>query len=77
MTVKPEGKPVIIPKPFLSEESWEDWINHFYSIAEINHWSDEQKLMWLKVHLTERALMAFKKFLVTGCSSFETAVKAL
>ena len=77
MTAKPESKPVIIPEPFSGEDSWEDWIDQFDSIAEINHWKDEQKLMWLKVRLAGRALMAFKKFSVTTCSSFERAVKAL
>ena len=33
--------------------------------------------MLVKVHLAGRALMAFKKFSVTTCSSFERAVKAL
>ena len=53
MTVKPESKPVIIPEPFSGEESWGDWIDQFDSIAEINRWNDEQKLMWLKVRLGE------------------------
>ena len=44
MTAKPESKPVIIPEPFSGEDSWEDWIDQFDSIAEINHWKDEQKL---------------------------------
>ena len=46
-------------------------------MAEINHWNDEQKLMWLKVRLTGRALMAFKKFPVTVRSSYKSAMIAL
>ena len=78
---KPENKcksrPVIIPECFLGEGSCEDWIDQFESIAEINHWSDGQKLMWLKVRLTGRALMAYKKFPTTACGSFKNAIRAL
>ena len=51
MAVKAE-RPVITPEPFSGEQSWEDWIDQFESIAAINSWSDKQKLVWLKVHLT-------------------------
>ena len=33
--------------------------------------------MWLKVHLTGRTLMAFKKFPVTTCNSYKSAMTAL
>ena len=51
MAIKAE-RPVITPEPFSGEQSWEDWIDQFESIAAINGWSDEQKLVWLKVRLT-------------------------
>ena len=68
---------MITPEPFLGKQSWEDWIDQFKSIAAINGWSDEQKLVWLKVRLTGRALLAYKKFSVTARSSFKNAVVAL
>ena len=71
------GRPVIVPEYFTGEGSFEDWIDQFESIAEINHWNDGQKLMWLKVRLTGRALMAYKKFSVTARGSFKNAIKAL
>ena len=70
MSVKAE-QPVITPEPFSGEQSWEDWIDQFESIASINGWNDEQKLIWLKVRLTGRALLAYKKFSVTAHASFE------
>ena len=76
MSVKAE-QPVITPEPFSREQSWEDWIDHFESIASINRWNDEQKLIWLKVHLTGKGLLAYKKFSVTACASFKNAVVAL
>ena len=71
------GRPVIVPEYFTGEGSFEDWIDQFESIAEINHWNDGQKLMWLKVRLTGRALMAYKKFSITARGSFKNAIKAL
>ena len=56
---KPAERPVIIPEPFSGEQSWEDWLDQFESIAAINGWDDEQKLIWLKVRLTGRALLAY------------------
>ena len=74
---KVERRPVIVPEYFSSEGSYEDWIDQFESIAEINHWNDEQKLMWLKVHLTGRVLMAYKKFPTTARGSYKNAIKAM
>lgn len=61
MTAKLESNPVIIPEPFSGEESWEDWIDQFDSSAEINHWKDEQKLMWLKIRLVFSVTRPYKK----------------
>jgi len=74
---KLESKPVIVPEYFTGEGSYEDCIDQFKSISEINHWNDEQKLKWLKVRLTGRALMVYKKFPVTARVSFKNATKAL
>ena len=54
-----------------------DWIDQFESIASINGWNDEQKLIWLKVRLTGRALLAYKKFSVTARASFKNVDVAL
>ena len=68
---------VITAEPFSGEQSWEDWIDQFETIAAINGWNDERKLIWLKVRLTGRALLAYKKFPVTACTTFKNAVVAL
>ena len=44
---KPESRPVIVPDCFSGEESYEDWMDQFESIAEINCWDEEQKLKWV------------------------------
>ena len=68
---------MIVPECFSGEECYEDWIDQFKTMAEINHWNYGQKLMWLKVHLTRRALMAYNKFPTMTRGSFNNIVKAL
>ena len=68
---------MITLEPFSGEQSWEEWIDQFESIASINGWKDEEKLIWLKVCLKGRALLAYKKLSVTACVSLKNAVVAL
>ena len=74
---RPSDKPVIIPEVYSGEQPWEDWIDQFESIAAINGWNKEKKLVWLKVHLTRRALLAFRKFSVTTKASYKNMVVAM
>ena len=34
---------MIVPEYLSGEKSYEDWLDQFESIAEINHWNSEQK----------------------------------
>ena len=72
---RPSDRPVIIPEVYSGEQPWEEWIDQFESIAAINGWDEEKKLVWLKVRLTGRALLAFKKFSVTTKEHFEPQSK--
>jgi len=74
LKVAPGSRPVIVPEFFSGEGPYEDWIDQFESIGGINHWSNEQKLMWLKVCLT---LMAYKKFTVTTNGLYKKTIIAL
>ena len=56
---RPSDRPVIVPEVYSGEQPWEDWIDQFESIAAINGWNEEKKLVWLKIRLTGRALLAF------------------
>ena len=76
-TSRPSDRPVIILEVYSGEQPWEDWINQFESIAAINSWDEEKKLVWLKVCLTGRALLAFKKFSVTTKASYKNVVVAM
>ena len=70
-------KPVVLPDMFSGEGNWEDWFDHFNNVAAVNKWTDEQKLLWVKVRLTGRAQTAFKKLSDADKESFEAAAKAL
>ena len=74
---RPSDRSVIIPEVYSGEQPWEDWIDQFESIAAINGWDEEKKLVWLKVRLTGRALLAFKKFSVTTKASYKNVVVAM
>ena len=52
------ARPVVLPEPFDGQSSWGDWKVHFEDVAEVNTWSVEQKLQWLRVRLTGHAQKA-------------------
>ena len=55
------SKPVIAPEAYNGEGSSTDWIHHFESVAALNKWKDEDKVLWLHVRLTKKAQTAFKQ----------------
>ena len=71
------SKPVVLPEPFDGESSWEDWQLHFQNVAIVNGWTDEQKLQWLRVHLTGRAQRTFHRLPEASRASYEDATAAL
>ena len=54
------SRPVLTPDPYCGEGSWDDWIDHFESVAEVKKWEGAAKILWLQVCLTGRAKTAFK-----------------
>ena len=55
------SRPLVLPELFSGEGSWESWLYHFESVANVNDWDDEKKLKWLKVRLTGKAQTAFQR----------------
>ena len=70
-------KPVVLPEVFTGEKNWEDWIDHFDSVAAVNNWDEEAKLKWLRVRLTGRAATTFRRLPEATRRSFEEMTKAL
>lgn len=70
-------KPVIVPEAFSGEGSWEDWLDHFESVAAVNKWEEADKLLWLRVRMTGRAQKAFKNLPQASRASYATVRESL
>ena len=70
-------KPVIVPEAFSGEGSWEDWLDHFESVAAVNKWEEADKLLWLRVRMTGRAQKAFKNLPETSRASYTACKESL
>lgn len=71
------ARPVVLPDTFNGEANWDQWIFHFESVAEVNEWTAEQKIKWLKVRLTGRAQSAFLHLSSEVRGNYERAKKSL
>ena len=59
MTTPSRDRPLVLPNPSSGKGSWESLISHFEDVAAENSWNDDQKLLWLRVRLTDRACTAY------------------
>ncbi len=73
----PNHRPLVLPDRYSGKEEWSQWISHFDNVAAVNTWNEAQKLLWLKVRLTERAQTAFQHFPDDVQKNYEAAKKAL
>ena len=71
------ARPTVIPGKFSGEESWDQWIFHFESAADINKWDAAAKLQWLKISLTGRALASFQRLSPQSIADYKTAKETL
>ena len=54
-------RPLVLPEKFNGTGNFNEWISHFKGIAAINKWTDEDKGLWLKVRLTDKAHVALMR----------------
>lgn len=54
-------RPVVTPELYSGEGSFDEWLDHFDSVAKINGWKDEEATQWLSVRLVGRAKAAYKR----------------
>ena len=71
------SKPVVLPDQYNGEGSWDEWVDHFQSIAALNEWEDAKKLLWLKVRLTGKAKISYNRLSEETKESLEETLKAL
>ena len=53
--------PLVLPETFDGEGDFDKWIRHFEDVADLNGWSNGDKLRWLKVRLVGKAHVAFNR----------------
>ena len=70
-------RPVVLPELYSGEGNWSDWIDHFESVAAVNQWDDQAKILWIRVRLTGRAQTAYKRLPADVRESFELTKKGL
>ena len=70
-------RPVLTLDPYSGEGSWDNWIDHFESVAEVNKLDGRAKLLWIRVCLTGRAQTAFKQLSEEARATYADCIKAL
>ncbi len=70
-------RPLLTPDAYSGESHWDDWIEHFESVATVNGWDDATKLLWIRVRLTGRAQIAWKRLPTDAKGTYEAAKAAL
>jgi hypothetical protein len=54
-------RPVVTPELYSGEGSFDEWLDHFDSVAKINGWGADEAAQWLSVRLVGRAKAAYKR----------------
>ena len=54
-------RPLVLPEKFNGTGNFNEWISHFEAIAAINKWTEDDKSLWLKVRLTDKAHVALTR----------------
>ena len=71
------AKPIILPDTFSEDGQWDDWAVHFEHCADINCWTEDDKLRFLKVRLIGRAQSVFQRLSDDQKDTCEHAMEAL
>ena len=45
----------MLPDKFDDNSSWSDYVVYFESVATVNHWTEDEKAMYLASHMREAA----------------------
>jgi len=71
------ARPLVLSEIFDGDGNFTDWIFHFESVSAINGWSDEDKILWLRVRLTGKAHVAYTRLSHETQQSYTTTKEAL
>ena len=70
-------RPVVTPELYSGEGSFDEWLDHFDSVAKINGWEADEAAKWLSVRLVGRAKAAYKRLPDETRDDFAQAKEAL
>ena len=70
-------KPIIMPDIYTGQTKWDNYIAHFVACADINVWSDSEKLRFLGARLRGHAQEVYMGIPVEERGSFLSVVSAL
>ena len=71
------SKPPVLPEIYTGEKSWDEWIDNFDSVANVCKWDDESKLKLLRVQLTGRTRIVFRRLPEVTHNNFQDTIEAL
>ena len=71
-----KSRPLLTPEPFSGTRSFSDWLDHFESVAAINDWDDNAKLLWMRVWLIGRAQTAYGRLPESKKGNYPTLKKS-
>ena len=68
---------MVLPDTLSGDGPFDEWIDHFESVAQVNRWSGEDLAVWLRVRLTGRAQTAYRRLDTDTRNSYEAVKEAL
>ena len=69
--------PVVTPELYSGEVPFDEWLDHFDSVAKLNGWCDEDAAQWLAVRLVGRAKTAYRRLPDETRKSYDRVKAAL
>ena len=70
-------RPILIPDNFDGKGDFDNWVSYFECVATINGWTNEEKLLWIRVSLRGAAHVAYQCFDHETQNSYVTVKTAL
>ena len=71
------NRPLVLPEVFSGEENFDDWIGHFEDVSAVNMWTDDKKLLWMRMRLTGKAHVALARLLHETRQTYAAVKEAL
>ena len=67
----------MLPDYYNGNNSFDTWVSHFECVSEINGWTEEEKLLWVRVSLRGRAHVAYDCFAHETRAAYITVKEAI